>query len=91
MLESEIERRTGFETRQVILGHTQRGGTPTPRDRVLATRFGLKAADLALAGEFGQMAALRGDDVIAVPLAEATAQLKVVPREWYDVARAFFG
>jgi 6-phosphofructokinase 1 len=87
----EIEQRTGYETRVTVLGHTQRGGTPTPRDRVLATRFGLKAADLALGGEFGQMAALRGDDVIAVPLAEATAQLKVVPREWYDVARAFFG
>src|SRR5947208_3650903 len=87
----EIEDRTGFETRVTVLGHVQRGGTPTPRDRVLATRFGLKAADLALAGEFGQMAALRGDDVVAVPLAEATAQLKVVPPEWYDVARAFFG
>jgi 6-phosphofructokinase 1 len=87
----EIEDRTGFETRVTVLGHVQRGGTPTPRDRVLATRFGLKAADLALGGEFGQMAALRGDDVVAVPLAEATAQLKVVPREWYDVARAFFG
>src|SRR5438034_2369523 len=87
----EIEERTGFETRVTVLGHVQRGGSPTPRDRVLATRFGLKAADLALGGEFGQMAALRGDDVIAVPLAEATAQLKVVPREWYDVARAFFG
>ena len=87
----DIEERTGFETRVTVLGHVQRGGTPTPRDRVLATRFGLKAADLALAGEFGQMAALRGDDVVAVPLAEATAQLKVVPREWYDVARAFFG
>ena len=87
----EIEERTGFETRVTVLGHVQRGGSPTPRDRVLATRFGLKAADLALGGEFGQMAALRGDDVVAVPLAEATAQLKVVPREWYDVARAFFG
>jgi len=87
----EIEERTGFETRVTVLGHTQRGGSPTPRDRVLATRFGLKAADLGLGGEFGQMAALRGDDVVAVPLAEATAQLKVVPREWYDVARAFFG
>src|SRR5207248_1567465 len=87
----EIEERTGFETRVTVLGHVQRGGSPTPRDRVLATRFGLKAADLALGGEFGQMAALRGDDVIAVPLVEATAQLKVVPREWYDVARAFFG
>jgi len=87
----EIEERTGFETRVTVLGHVQRGGSPTPRDRVLATRFGLKAADLALAGEFGQMAALRGDDVVAVPLAEATAKLKVVPTEWYDVARAFFG
>jgi len=87
----EIEQRTGFETRVTVLGHVQRGGSPTARDRVLATRFGLEAADLALGGEFGQMAALRGDDVIAVPLAEATAQLKVVPREWYDVAHAFFG
>ena len=87
----EIEERTGFETRVTVLGHVQRGGSPTPRDRVLATRFGLKAADLAVGGEFGQMAALRGDDVVAVPLAEATAKLKVVPPEWYDVARAFFG
>jgi ATP-dependent phosphofructokinase / diphosphate-dependent phosphofructokinase len=87
----EIEERTGYETRVTVLGHVQRGGTPTARDRVLATRFGLKAADLALAGEFGQMAALQGDDVVAVPLAEATAELKIVPREWYDVARAFFG
>ena len=87
----EIEQRTGYETRVTVLGHVQRGGSPTPRDRVLATRFGLKAAELALAGDFGEMAALRGDDVVAVPLAEATAQLKVVPPEWYDVARAFFG
>jgi ATP-dependent phosphofructokinase / diphosphate-dependent phosphofructokinase len=87
----EIEERTGFETRVTVLGHVQRGGSPTPRDRLLATRFGLTAADLALGGEFGQMAALRGDDVVAVPLAEATAKLKVVPHEWYDVARAFFG
>ena len=87
----EIEQRTGFETRVTVLGHVQRGGSPTARDRVLATRFGLEAADLALGGDFGQMAALRGDDVVAVPLAEATAELKVVPREWYEVARAFFG
>ena len=87
----EIEQRTGYETRVTVLGHVQRGGSPTARDRLLATRFGLKAADLALGGEFGQMAALQGDDVVAVPLAEATAELKVVPREWYDVARAFFG
>ena len=87
----EIEARTGYETRVTVLGHIQRGGTPTPRDRVLATRFGLKAADLALAGEFGTMAALRGDDVIAVSLDEATAELKLVTPEWYDVAKAFFG
>jgi 6-phosphofructokinase 1 len=87
----EIEERTGFDTRVTVLGHIQRGGTPTARDRVLATRFGLKAADLALAGAFGQMAALRGDEIVAVPLAEATAELKLVPRDWYEVASAFFG
>jgi phosphofructokinase-like protein len=90
-LGEQIEERTGFETRVTVLGHVQRGGTPTARDRVLATRFGLKAADLVEAGEFGQMAALRGDDVIAVSLEEATAELKTVPDDWYEVARAFFG
>jgi 6-phosphofructokinase 1 len=88
---SEIEQRTGFETRVTVLGHIQRGGTPTPRDRVLATRYGLKAADLAVAGDFGKMAALRGDDIVAVSLEEATAELKTVPHEWYEVAQAFFG
>jgi 6-phosphofructokinase 1 len=87
----EIEQRTGFETRVTVLGHIQRGGTPTPRDRVLATRYGLKAAELALGGQFGQMAALHGDDVVAVSLDEATAALKTVPPEWYAVAQAFFG
>ena len=91
ILGREIEARTGYETRVTVLGHVQRGGTPTPRDRVLATRFGLKAADLAHAGEFGQMAALRGDDIVAVPLAEATAKLKLVTPDWYEVAKAFFG
>jgi 6-phosphofructokinase 1 len=90
-LGEEIENRTGFETRVTVLGHVQRGGSPTPRDRILATRFGLKAADLVEAGEFGQMAALRGDDVIACSLKEATAELKTVTPEWYDVAKAFFG
>jgi 6-phosphofructokinase 1 len=90
-LGEEIESRTGFETRVTVLGHTQRGGSPTARDRILATRFGLKAADLVHAGDYGKMAALRGDDVVAVSLEEATAELKTVPREWYDVARAFFG
>jgi phosphofructokinase-like protein len=90
-LGQEIENRTGFETRVTVLGHIQRGGSPTARDRVLATRFGLKAADLVDEGAFGQMAALRGDDVIAVSLEEATAQLKTVPDDWYEVGRAFFG
>ncbi|HST18708.1 MAG TPA: ATP-dependent 6-phosphofructokinase [Gaiellaceae bacterium] len=90
-LGEEIEARTGFETRVTVLGHIQRGGSPTARDRVLATRFGLKASDLVAEGAFGQMAALRGDDVVSVPLAEATAELKTVPDNWYDVARTFFG
>jgi 6-phosphofructokinase 1 len=90
-LGEEIESRTGYETRVTVLGHIQRGGSPTARDRILATRFGLKAADLVAEGGFGEMAALRGDAVIAVPLAEATAELKTVPREWYDVAKTFFG
>jgi len=90
-LGDEIASRTGFETRVTVLGHIQRGGSPTARDRVLATRFGLKASDLVAEGAFGQMAALRGDDVIAVPLAEATAELKTVPDDWYAVARTFFG
>ena len=87
----EIEQRTGFETRVTVLGHVQRGGTPTPRDRVLATRYGLKAADLVHEGHFGQMAALHGDAIVDVPLAEATAALKTVPPHWYETARAFFG
>jgi ATP-dependent phosphofructokinase / diphosphate-dependent phosphofructokinase len=87
----EIEERTGYETRVTVLGHVQRGGTPTPRDRILATRFGLKAADLVDAGQFGRMAALQGDSIVDVSLAEATRELKTVPPAVYDVARAFFG
>src|SRR5215471_2526099 len=90
-LAREIEDRTGFETRVTVLGHVQRGGSPTARDRVLATRYGLKAADLVHEGKFGQMAALHGDAIVEVPLAEATAELKTVPPDWYEVARAFFG
>jgi phosphofructokinase-like protein len=91
VLGREIEERTGFETRVTVLGHVQRGGTPTARDRVLATRYGLKAAELAHTGQFGQMAALQGDDIVAVSLEEATAELKTVPPEWYEVAQSFFG
>ena len=90
-LAREIEERTGFETRVTVLGHVQRGGTPTPRDRVLATRYGLKAADLVEDGRFGRMAALQGDAIVDVSLEEATRELKTVPPEWYAVAQAFAG
>ncbi len=90
-LAREIQERTGYETRVTVLGHVQRGGSPTPRDRVLATRYGLKAAELVLSGSWGRMAALRGDTIVDVSLEEATAELKTVPPEWYDVAQAFFG
>ena len=90
-LAREIEERTGFETRVTVLGHVQRGGTPTARDRVLATRFGLRAADLADGHRFGRMAALQGDAIVDISLEEATKELKTVPPEWYEVARAFFG
>jgi ATP-dependent phosphofructokinase / diphosphate-dependent phosphofructokinase len=87
----DIEERTGFETRVTVLGHVQRGGSPTPRDRVLATRFGLEAADLVERGAFGRMAALQGDSIVDIPLEEAIREIKTVPSEWYEVARAFFG
>ncbi len=90
-LARQIEDRTGYETRVTVLGHVQRGGSPTPRDRVLATRYGLKAADLVDAKKFGRMAALHGDEIVDVSLAEATAELKTVPTEWWAVAQAFFG
>jgi phosphofructokinase-like protein len=90
-LARQIEARTGYETRVTVLGHVQRGGSPTPRDRVLATRYGLKAADLVEARKFGRMAALHGDEIVDVSLAEATAELKTVPTEWWAVAQAFFG
>ncbi len=89
-LSTHIERLTGFETRFTILGHLQRGGTPTAYDRILATRFGLLAADLVMAGRFGQMAALRGYDVVSVPLADAVAEIKMVPRSYYELVERFF-
>jgi 6-phosphofructokinase 1 len=91
VLAREIEERTGYETRVTVLGHVQRGGTPTPHDRVLATRYGLKAADLVHEKRWGVMAALQGDAIVEVPLRDAVAKLKTVPPEFYDVAKAFFG
>jgi len=91
ILAGEIEERTGYETRVTVLGHIQRGGTPTARDRILATRYGLKAADLVHEGRWGTMAALRGDDIVEVPLRDAVAELKTVPPEYYEAAKTFFG
>ncbi|MEX0971727.1 MAG: 6-phosphofructokinase [Solirubrobacterales bacterium] len=90
-LEGEIEEKTGKETRATVLGHVQRGGTPTGFDRVLATRFGLHAIDAVDAGEWGKMTALRGTEIRLVDLADATAELKTVPRELYEEAEVFFG
>jgi ATP-dependent phosphofructokinase / diphosphate-dependent phosphofructokinase len=86
-----IEARTGREARAVVLGHIQRGGTPSPFDRVLATRFGLAAVDAVHEGQSGVMVALRGTDIVRVPLAAATAQLKLVPVERYAEVEVFFG
>ncbi len=90
-LEGEIERRTGKETRATVLGHVQRGGTPTAFDRVLATRFGLHAIDAADAGSWGTMTALRGTEIKLVQLTEATAELKTVPESLFGEAEVFFG
>jgi ATP-dependent phosphofructokinase / diphosphate-dependent phosphofructokinase len=90
-LEREIEGRTGFETRAVVLGHIQRGGTPTAFDRVLATRLGVAAIDAAHAGRWGTMPALRGTRIELVPLSEAVESLRTVPAEDYEVAAPFFG
>src|SRR4051812_37913175 len=90
-LADEIAARTGKESRAVVLGHVQRGGTPTAYDRVLATRFGLHAVDAVADSDFGVMVALRGTDIVRVKLSEATAELKTVPVERYQEAEVFFG
>jgi ATP-dependent phosphofructokinase / diphosphate-dependent phosphofructokinase len=91
MLASEIEKRTGKEARATVLGHVQRGGTPTAFDRVLATRFGAHAIRAVADGAYGSMVALRGTDIVRVPIAAATSELKLVPPERYAEAELFFG
>jgi 6-phosphofructokinase 1 len=91
MLEGEIERRTGYETRMTILGHVQRGGTPTAFDRVLATRFGVAAAEAVTAGHSGVMVALRGTDIVEVPISEALGAPKTLDDKFYADAEVFFG
>jgi 6-phosphofructokinase 1 len=90
-LEGEIEERTGNEARATVLGHVQRGGTPTAFDRVLATRFGLHAIDATHDGQWGKMTALRSTNIELVDLKEATAELKTVPDSLYREAEVFFG
>jgi ATP-dependent phosphofructokinase / diphosphate-dependent phosphofructokinase len=90
-LEREIEERTGYETRATVLGHVQRGGTPTAFDRVLATRFGLAAIDAAHEGRWGMMTALRGTQIELVALVDAVKQLRTVPLEEYERYSVLFG
>lgn len=86
-----IEQRTGYETRVTVLGHLQRGGSPTAFDRILGTRFGIKAVELVLAGQFGSMVSLQGNKVLAVPIEQAIGSLKTVDPELYEIAKIFFG
>ena len=91
LVAEEIQNRTGFESRVVILGHIQRGGSPTAFDRVLATRYGIAAIDMVHDRNFGKMAALRGTEIISIPLSEAVRGLKLVSEDLYRVAETFFG
>jgi 6-phosphofructokinase 1 len=83
----EIEGRTGFETRMTALGHVQRGGTPTARDRFLATQLGLRAVELAASGAWGRMAAVRGNEIEDCSLEEATQGARSVPASWIEAGR----
>ncbi|MSR77964.1 MAG: 6-phosphofructokinase [Candidatus Omnitrophica bacterium] len=86
-----IEKKTGFETRITVLGHIQRGGSPTAFDRVLGTRFGVKAYELVQQKKYGQMVSLKGRDIVSVSLQDAVGELKTVPLEFYQLAETFFG
>jgi len=90
-LGKEIEKCMGIETRVVVLGHLQRGGSPTPFDRILATRFGIAAIDLVHEGKFGYMVAIKGNKIVPVPLKDIIGKRKTVDLELYDIASVFFG
>jgi phosphofructokinase-like protein len=91
LLSDEIERRTGYESRATVLGHIQRGGSPSAFDRVLGTRFGIAAIDLVNECNFGKMVALRGQDVVPIDLKDAVSKLRTVDMRLYDIAKVFFG
>ena len=90
MLAKLIAKKTGLESRHVVLGHLQRSGAPTAYDRVLGTRYGIFAADMVLAGKFGQMAALQGNDMVAVPLGKATGETKALSKDFIDLMKLFY-
>jgi 6-phosphofructokinase 1 len=90
ILAHEIEKRTGYETRAVVLGHIQRGGSPSAFDRVLATRYGLGAIDMVHRGEFGRMAALRANKIVSIPLIEAISRNRVVDDETIQIVDGLF-
>jgi phosphofructokinase-like protein len=90
-LREELENRLGMETRVTVLGHVQRGGSPTAHDRILATRFGVSAVELISRKDFGKMVALQGNAIVAVPLEEAVAKLKTVDMDLYELAGIFYG
>jgi 6-phosphofructokinase 1 len=91
VLGKEIEKRIGVETRVTILGHIQRGGSPTAYDRILATRYGVAAMELVHTGSFGRMVALRGNEITSIPISEAVAHLKTVDPAFYSIAKAVIG
>ena len=90
-LKDELQKRTGIDARVTVLGHVQRGGTPTALDRVLATRFGVAAADAVHEGQSGQMVALQRQEIVTIPLKEALSQSKTVDPHLYEIAQVFFG
>jgi len=91
LLAEKIEEITKFETRVTVLGHVQRGGSPTAFDRILGTRFGVKAVELVNNKKFGSMVSLKGNSIVDVPIEKAVGKLKTVDKEWYDLAKIFFG
>lgn len=91
LLGEMIEKKTGFETRVTVLGHIQRGGSPTAFDRVLGTRFGIKAVELVGEGKFGEMVSLQGNKIVSAPIDKAVGKLKTVDMKFYDIAKVFFG
>ena len=87
----KIEKKTGYETRVTVLGHVQRGGSPTAFDRVLGTRFGVKAVELVAEGNFGQMVSLQGNEIVSVPIQDAVGALKTIDMDLYEIGKVFFG